>query len=175
MKDILEVLKYILPSLIVFLTVFYFLKKYFENEDKKRRHQASLKNQDILTPLRLQAYERIILFLERISPESLIVRVNKSGYTSKQLQTELVNTIRIEWEHNLSQQLYISHNSWEVVKNARVNVIQLINIAADKVKGDSQSINLSKEILTSLMSGKKIHTVDAIKFLKEEMSRLLNI
>ena len=172
MKDILEILKYILPSLIVFLTVFYFLKKYFENEDKKIKRQMLLKNQDILTPLRLQAYERIILFLERISPENLILRVNKPGTTSKELQTELLNTIRIEWDHNLSQQLYISHNSWEVVKNARMNVIQLINIAADKVKGDSQSINLSKEILSSLMTQEKINTGDAIKFLKDEMNRI---
>jgi len=144
MADILEILKYILPSLIVFLTVFYFLKKYFENEDKKRNHQTLLKNKDIITPLRLQAYERIILFLERISPESLIIRVNKPGFTSKELHTELINTIRVEWEHNLSQQLYISHKSWEVVKNARANVIQLINIATDKAKGDSQSMNLGK-------------------------------
>ncbi len=172
MKDIIEILKYILPSLIVFLTAFYFLKKYFDNEDKKRKHQSVLKNQDIITPLRLQAYERIILLLERISPESLIVRVNKPGYSSKELHTELINTIRIEWEHNLSQQLYISNKSWEVVKNARANVIQLINIAADKVKGDSKSITLSKEILSSLMTQEKIHTGDAIKFLKEEMNRI---
>ena len=65
----MDILKYILPSLVVFLTVYYFLKKYFENEDKKRRHQSILKNQDIITPLRLQAYERVVLFLERISPE----------------------------------------------------------------------------------------------------------
>jgi len=170
MKDMLEILKYILPSLIVFLTVFYFLKKYFENEDKKRKHQALLKNQDMLTPLRLQAYERIILFLERISPESLIIRVNKPGYTSKELQNELISAIRIEWEHNLSQQLYISRRSWEVVKNARANVIQLINIAADKVKGDSKSITLSREILSSLMTQEKTHTGDAIRFIKEEMN-----
>jgi hypothetical protein len=172
MKDILEILKYTLPSLIVFLTVCYFLKKYFDNEDKKRNHESLLKNQDVITPLRLQAYERIILFLERISPESLIVRVNKPGYTSKELHTELISTIRIEWEHNLSQQLYISNKSWEVIKNARANVIQLINIAADKVKGDSKSITLSKEILSSLMTQEKIHTGDAIKFLKEEMNRI---
>jgi hypothetical protein len=96
MKDLLEILKYTLPSLIVFLTVYYVLKKYFENEDKKRYHLTLLKNQDIITPLRLQAYERIILYLERISPDSLIIRVNKPGYTCQELQVELLNTIRIE-------------------------------------------------------------------------------
>jgi len=172
MEDILEILKYTLPSLIVFLTVYYFLKKYFENEAKKRMHQTILKNHDVITPLRLQAYERIILYLERISPESLILRVNKPGHTCKQLQTELLSTIRIEWEHNLSQQLYVTQKSWEVVKNAKSNIIQLINVTADKVKGDSPSLNLSKAILSSVMDQGKIHTVDAIKYIKEEMNQM---
>ena len=172
MEDILDILKYTLPSLIVFLTVYYFLKKYFENEARKRMHQTILKNHDVVTPLRLQAYERIILYLERISPESLILRVNKRGYTSQQLQTELLNTIRIEWEHNLSQQLYVTQKAWEVVKNAKVNIIQLINVSADKVKGDSPSLNLSKAILSSIMDQNKINTIDAIKFIKEEMNQM---
>jgi hypothetical protein len=172
MEDLLEILKYTLPSLIVFLTVYYFLKKYFENEAKKRMHQTLLKNHDVITPLRLQAYERIILYLERISPESLILRVNKHGYTCQQLQTDLLNTIRIEWEHNLSQQLYVTQKSWEVVKNAKSNIIQLINVSADKVKGDSPSLNLSKAILSSVMDQNKIHTADAIKYIKEEMNQM---
>lgn len=172
MKDILEVLKYTLPSLIVFLTVYFFLKKYFENESGKRLHQTLLKNQDVITPLRLQAYERIIIYLERISPESIILRINKSGYTSKQLQVELLNTIRIEWEHNLSQQLYVSQKCWEIVRNAKSNIIQLINTSAGKVKEDSPSLNLSKAILSSVINQEKIHTTDAIKYIKEEMNQM---
>ncbi|UCH14527.1 MAG: hypothetical protein JSV22_00825, partial [Bacteroidales bacterium] len=159
-------------SLIVFLTVYYFLKKYFENESRKRTHQTLLKNQDVITPLRLQAYERIVIYLERISPESLLLRVNKPGYTCKQLQTELLNTIRIEWEHNLSQQIYITQKSWEVARNAKSNMIQLINISAEKIKEDSPSLNLSKEIFSSFMDKEKIYTTEAIKFIKEEMNSM---
>jgi hypothetical protein len=172
MEDILEILKYTLPSLIVFLTVYYILRKYFENEARKRMHQTILKNHDVITPLRLQAYERIILYLERISPESLIIRVNKPGYTCKQLQAELLNTIRIEWEHNLSQQLYITQKSWEVVKNAKANIIQQINVAAGKVKGDSPSLNLSKAVFSSMIDQEKIYTADAIKYIKEELNQM---
>jgi hypothetical protein len=172
MEDLLEILKYTLPSLIVFLTVYFILKKYFENESKKRIHQTILKNHDVITPLRLQAYERIIIYLERISPDSLILRVNKPGYTSKQLQTELLNTIRIEWEHNLSQQLYVTQKTWEVVKNAKSNIIQLINVEADKIKGDSPSLNLSKAILSSVIDQDKLYTADAIKYIKEEMNQM---
>lgn len=172
MEDIIDILKYTLPSLVVFLTVYYFLKKYFENEEKKRNQQIILKNQDVITPLKLQAYERIILYLERISPENLLVRTNKSGYSSKQLQAELLNSIRTEWEHNLSQQLYLSHKAWEVVINTKVNIIKHINIISAKVKGDSPSMNLSKAILESLMDQEKVLTRDAIIFLKEEMNKL---
>ena len=97
---------------------------------------------------------------------------NKPGYTCKQLQTELLNTIRIEWEHNLSQQVYITQKSWEVVKNAKSNIIQLINITANKVKEDSPSLNLSKAILSSVMDQEKIYTTEAIKYIKEEMNRM---
>ncbi len=100
----------------------------------------------MITPLRLQAYERAILFLERISPENLIMRVNKSGFTCQQLQSELMQTIRSEFEHNLSQQIYISHGAWEMLKIARGRTIQLINSLAEKIPKDSPSINLSKAI-----------------------------
>ena len=172
MEDILEILKYTLPSLIVFLTVYYFLKKYFENESRKRTHQTLLKNQDVIRPLRLQAYERIVIYLERISHLSLVNRVNKRGYTCKQLQAELLNTIRIEWEHNLSQQIYITQKSWEVARNAKSSIIQLINISAGKVKEDSPSLNLSKVIFSSVMDKEKIYTAEAIKFIKEEMNSM---
>jgi hypothetical protein len=172
MEDITDIIKYTLPSLVVFLTVYYFLKKYFENEEKKRNQQMILKNKDVITPLRLQAYERIILYLERISPENLLIRINKPNYSSKELQAELLNTIRTEWEHNLSQQLYLSHKAWEIVVNTKVNIIKHINIVAEKVKGDSPSMNLSKAILESLMDQEKVPTRDAITFIKEEMNKL---
>ncbi len=172
MEHILEIVKYTLPSLIVFLTVYYFLKKYFENEDRKRKQQMLMKNQDVITPLRLQAYERIILYLERISPENLLIRVNKPGYKCKELQSELLNAIRTEWEHNLSQQLYVTHKAWEVVKNTKANIIKHINIISEKVNDDSPSINLSKAILESLMDQEKVPASDAIDFLKEEMNKL---
>ena len=172
MEPVLEIIKYTLPSLVVFLTVYYFLKKYFENEERKRKQQMLIKNQDVITPLRLQAYERIILYLERISPENLLIRINKPGYKSKDLQSALLNAIRTEWEHNLSQQLYVTHNAWEVVKNTKANIIKHINIISEKVDGESASMNLSKAILESLMDLEKTPAGDAINFIKEEMNKL---
>ncbi|HEX2395568.1 MAG TPA: hypothetical protein VHI78_09485, partial [Bacteroidales bacterium] len=137
-----------------------------------RRQQAVMANQQLTTPLRLQAYERAILFLERISPESMIMRINKPGLTCQQLQSELMIAIRSEYEHNLSQQLYISHGAWELLKIARGRTIQLINSMAEKVQKDSPAINLSKAILESIVEQEKVPTTDAIVFIKKEISQL---
>jgi len=173
-SDVYEILKILLPSLVIFLLVFFIISKYFKEENQKRHQQIVMKNQEIIAPLRLQAYERIILFLERISPESLLVRVDKAGYTCKQLHTELINTIRAEYEHNLTQQLYISINSWEVVKNAKSHLIHLINNAFEKIKPEMPSINLSREIIEMTVKQPKLYTTEAINQIKEEMSTWLS-
>ena len=172
MNTVLEILKYVLPSVVVFATTCYMVKKYFDGEEKKRHHQAFLNNQNMITPLRLQAYERTILFLERISPENLIMRVNQPGFTVQQLQSELLQSIRSEFEHNLSQQIYVSHGAWEMLKIARGRTIQLINSMAEKVPKDSPSINLSKAILESMVDQEKTPTADAIAFIKKEIGQL---
>ncbi len=172
METVLEILKYILPALIVFCTTIFLVKKYFDSEELKRKQQLLLNNQQMITPLRLQAYERSILFLERISPENLIMRVNKSGYTTQQLQAELLHAIRAEFEHNLTQQIYISHGAWEMLKIARGRTIQLINSMAGKVGKDAPSIALSKAILESMVDEEKMPVTDAINFIKQEISKL---
>ncbi len=78
------------------------------NDQDKRRQEVTLQSTRIVTPIKLQAYERIILFLERISMESLLVRVSSPEITASQLQTSLLATVRSEFEHNLSQQIYMS-------------------------------------------------------------------
>ena len=173
MNELLEILKYTIPSIIVFAIVYIMVKRYFENEKQQRREKIILKNLDIITPLRLQAYERFTLFLERISPESLILRINKPGYTCKQLHNELLSVIRAEFEHNLAQQIYISNKAWELIKIARSNTVHLININAGKVQPDSPSLNLSKAILESTMDIKKIPTAEALFFLKEEVNKVI--
>lgn len=172
MSDFTEILKYVLPSLVVLIAVLYLAAKYFDAEQRKLRHQEVLNNQNMITPLRLQAYERTVIFLERISPESLIMRVNKPGYTCQQLQTEMLNTIRSEYEHNLSQQIYVSNAAWEMTKSARAQTIQLINMTASKLKQDSPAIQLSKALLESVMGQEKEICADAIRAIKKEISQL---
>jgi hypothetical protein len=172
-QEILELLKYTIPSLIVFFTTFFTVRWYFKTDQEKRRHEIKLLNERTITPIRLQAYERLILFLERISPDSLIMRLSEPNMTAGQLQNNMLISIRAEFEHNLSQQLYISNQAWEVIKSAKTNLIKIINTAADKVKPNDSAIELSKIILESMMEVNKSPTTVAIEFLKKELQLYL--
>jgi hypothetical protein len=172
MNELFEILRYTLPSLVVLATTMVMVIRFFNYEERNRQHQSFLNNQSTITPLRLQAYERAILFLERISPESLIMRVNKQGYTVQQLQSEILQTLRSEYEHNLTQQLYLSQGAWEMLKIARGRTIQMINTLAEKLPNEGPSILLSKAILESLVDEEKAPASDALLFIKKEFSRL---
>ncbi len=108
MEALTDILKITIPALIVFLTAWVLLRNMIRNDQDKRRQELILQNSRTVTPIKLQAYERIVLFLERISLESLLVRVSTTDMTASQLHTALLNTIRSEFEHNLSQQIYMS-------------------------------------------------------------------
>jgi len=172
--DILaDILKITIPALIVFLTAWVLLRNMIKNDQDKRRQELILQNSRTVTPIKLQAYERIILFLERISLESLLVRVSTPDMTANQLHTAMLNSIRSEFEHNLSQQIYMSPQAWEVVKNARSNMIKIINSEAEKLQPDSSGMALSKKLLEKIMELEKEPTRAAIDYVKNEIARMI--
>jgi hypothetical protein len=143
------------------------------NDQDKRKQELILQNSRTVTPIKLQAYERIVLFLERISLESLLVRVSSSGMSATQLHSALLNTIRSEFEHNLSQQIYISPQAWEIVRNARSNMIKIINNEVEKMPPKSSGVALSKQLLEKIMEIEKEPTRAAIDYIKGEVSRMI--
>lgn len=172
--DILSTILLItIPALIVFFTVLVVLNKMIANDQDKRRQELVLQNSRTVTPIKLQAYERIVLFLERISLESLIVRVSSPDMKASQLHSALLTTIRSEFEHNLSQQIYMSPQAWEVVRNARSGIIKIINSEAEKMPANSTGMALSKQLLEKVMELDKEPTRAAIDFLKGEISKLI--
>ncbi|HDR90239.1 MAG TPA: hypothetical protein ENN63_11515 [Bacteroidetes bacterium] len=168
--DIIEMIKYSVPALIVFFTAFFMMRYYMQKEARERKVDLVIRNQQTITPLRLQAYERLALFLERINPESMLMRVNQPGMNSQQLQSQLLATIRAEFEHNLSQQIYITPQAWEVVKNAKNNTIKLINTSADKVKPNAPAMELNRHILEKVIETEAAPSQAALEFLKKEVS-----
>ena len=127
---------------------------------------------DDILPMRLQAYERIILFLERIAPESILMRMNRTGMTAAQLQTELQATIRHEYEHNLVQQVYISSEGWQRVQVAKSQITKMINESAAELKPGASASTLGKLILEKVMEMKTPPTQAAVDYLKQEVKDL---
>ncbi|HCY00982.1 MAG TPA: hypothetical protein DG754_12655 [Bacteroidales bacterium] len=165
-----EILKITLPALLVFLAGYLAIERLLREEANRRKAELNINSKKITTPIRLQAYERIVLFLERISPDSLLVRVNQPSLTAQKFQAALLSTIRSEWEHNLSQQIYISPKAWGLVKNAKDNVIKLINTNSNEIEGKQPAIMLSQSILESLVELENHPTARAIDFLKKEVN-----
>ena len=173
METLPDILKISIPALIVFLTAYFLIKNMIANDQDKRRQELILQNSRTVMPIRLQAYERITLFLERISLESMLVRVSTPDMTSVQLHSALLTTIRSEFEHNLSQQIYMTQQAWEVAKNARSNMIKIINSEAEKMPANSSGMALSKQLLETVMELDKEPTRVAIDFIKAEVAKII--
>ena len=173
MENVYDILKITLPALIVLLTAWLMLRGLMKNDQDKRRQELVLQNTKTVTPIKLHAYERMVLFLERISLESLLVRVSIPDMTASQLHSSLLTTIRSEFEHNLSQQIYMSPQAWEVVRNARSNLIKIINTEMERMPAGSPAMALSKQLLEKVMEMDKEPTRAAIDYLKSEIARVL--
>jgi hypothetical protein len=183
MQETLEIAKYTIPAIVVFITAYFLLKlhlnaqeeinkKELKTQIEELRLQIKQEDKKYLTPIRLQAYERMVLFLERISPQSLVFRVQKSSQKVFQLQSALLKAIRDEYEHNLAQQLYISKESWSVLKAAKESMVKLINTAAMDLKPDDVGIELSKKIFELSVDNENLNTGKAIEFLKKDVQNL---
>jgi len=172
MEVILEILKYTVPALIVFLTVLVMLRTWSRNEDKRRKTEFNMHISDEILPVRLQAYERSILLLERISPQSMILRVSRTDFSARQLQQELLSNITSEFEHNIAQQTYLSTEAWEKIQAAKNQVINLVNETAKEVKPDASGPTLGKLILERLTELNNPPSQVAIDYLKQEVKTL---
>lgn len=156
--------------------IYYLLtKRYFDNQQKTQmlqmridEHREAVK---LVTPIRLQAYERMALYLERISPESLVLRCYQPGMDTKLLQGVMTKTIRDEWEHNLSQQVYISSEAWRRIRQAKDEMMGVINSAAITIPDDADPTRLASAIFATIAEG-QAPTASALEFLKQEMREL---
>ncbi|MEA3446257.1 MAG: hypothetical protein U9R19_16180, partial [Bacteroidota bacterium] len=141
---------------------------FYKNDEKRRQHELRRESRKIIVPIRLQAYERLTLLLERISPENLLLRSQQYGMSSHDLQKELLRNIRSEFDHNLSQQVYVSHKTWEKVVSAKENVVKLINTNMIELQEKATAMELSRNILESMVTNDIHSPRTAIDFLKKE-------
>jgi hypothetical protein len=171
MDFLLELIKILLPAVIVFLTAYFLIKFFLTSEREKKiiENKALSKKETIM--LRLQAYERMILFLERINPSSLVMRMNKNNLSAADLHIQLLTSIRSEFEHNLAQQLYISNESWQLVTNAKEEVVKQINMAKEKMSDTQTAVQLTKVIIAN-SAGVQQMISRSISLIKKEAAQL---
>ncbi len=169
----MDIITITIPALLVMLTAWLVMRYLLKNDQDKRKQEMILQNSRTVTPIKLQAYERIVLFLERISLESMLVRINSPGMSATQLHSSLLITIRSEFEHNLSQQIYMSPQAWEVIRNARSTMIKIINSEMEKMPKKATGMEFSKRLLETVMELEKEPTRTAIEYIKAEASRMI--
>jgi hypothetical protein len=167
---LIELLFYAIPTLITGLIAFYFFKVHTQNEDGRRRFLLQKDLQVESLPIRLQAYERMALYLERITPQKLLIRVSPKSSDKNSYESLLIATIEQEFEHNLSQQIYISDACWNIITAAKNATIQLIRKAGLLEKTDT-SDKLREVILTEMME-KQAPSKAALAYIKKEVGDL---
>jgi hypothetical protein len=152
----------------IYITVVTVTDKVFE----KQRWDLRNRNSDIALPLRLQAYERMALFLERITPGNLLLRLGNVVPSAKELQVLMLHEIREEYNHNVAQQIYMSHEAWEQVVAAMNQISADVNAAAETLTVDSPASELARKILANVIEMDTQPTARALKFLKTEVQTL---
>lgn len=169
--DLLQLLTSILPAIIVGAIAFYFFNGFLKSEDMRRRFLIRRENQKTSLPIRLQAYERMTLFLERISPGKILFRVKAIGEDKEVYEQLLLRTIEQEFEHNLAQQIYVSADCWDYIKTAKNATIGIIR-KANTLENVKTADDLRETILKGLME-KQAPTDAALAFIKKEVRALI--
>ncbi|MCK0156710.1 hypothetical protein MWU65_05935 [Cellulophaga sp. F20128] len=166
---ILQMFAYLLPSVVTGLVAFYFFKMHTKNEEGRRRFLLHKDIQKNTLPIRLQAYERMALFLERISIPSLVVRVAPIGTDKDAYENLLIKNIEKEFDHNLSQQIYITDDCWNIIKTAKSATIQMIRKASMSHADSSDKL---REVILNETMDKQSPSTTALSYVKKEIGEL---
>ena len=172
MDDILNILIAVAPALVVGIIAYYFFESFMKNEEGRRRFLLHKDAQIETLPARLQAYERLTLLLERISPTQLLIRVKPISDDKRSYVDLLIATIEQEFEHNLTQQIYISDECWGAIKSAKNTLMQQLRKSAAKPEVSSAQ-NLREFVLQNPESLGNPTSI-ALEYLKTEVKELFS-
>ena len=171
---IISVLSILIAVAVTGWILYLLVKRYFDNQQKERLLQMKIDERretlKVVTPIRLQAYERMALFLERISPDSLVLRCWQPGMDLKLMQGVMTKNIRDEWEHNLSQQVYIDADTWTHIREAKEEMINLVNSSAVTLTDTDDPTRLAASIFAS--AAQQRPTDRALEMMHKEINEL---
>ena len=185
MNDILSIILALAPYLIIAFVLIYLFHeamRFIKSRDEQMiklqlattQNAVSSGQSESVIKLELQAAERFALYLERIAPDRLVMRLHQTGMSAKMLQSEMLRAIREEFDHNLSQQIYISENAWELVKNAKEEMVKFISVSGDNMGDKNSGLDLSRKIFEAASRVEKLPSEIALQYLRKETRRHLN-
>lgn len=168
--QIISYVAYLLPAIVVGIVAYYFFRGHTANEEGRRRYLVQKEAQKQVLPLRLQAYERIALYLERIDPNKLLIRVKPYSDSKEDYENLLINNIEQEYEHNLAQQIYVTPECWNLVvasKNATIHIIRQAGMQEKDGNVDKMRENIIQNFMEEVSPSQK-----ALTYVKGEVAEL---
>lgn len=169
MNIFLEYVNFILPAVLVMIVAFYMLNRVLKHDYTRRVFEYKKSVAKEVIPLRMQAYERLALFLERMQPTNLLLRVQQKNMKSMSLHAGLMQTIRSEYDHNMSQQVYVSNEVWLLINQAKDQLINVINEQVPMVDPKSDAMELGSLIILASKENQEWLIDEALIFLKNEL------
>lgn len=154
------------------LAIYYVLKRDIQQFFNLKTIELNKESRTHLLPLRLQAHERLIIFIDRINPANLLVRLHQQGIGIATLQAGILNEVRSEYQHNITQQLYVGSVAWNVVRKLKDDTIAMINNAVQGLPADANGIELSKAILQHMASIDENPYDLTIELIKKDIQQL---
>ena len=165
---LIELLSYTLPAVITGAVAYYFFDLHTKNEEGRRRYLLSKEGQKDALPIRLQAFERMTLYLERINPAKLLIRITPISEDKNDYENYVIAQIEQEFEHNLTQQIYMSDECWTIIVTAKNATIQMIRKAnfSDSV----DNANKLREVILNDLMDKQSPSNAALAYIKNEVN-----
>ena len=172
MDILLQIALIIFPAGAVLLTAIFFLRRESSKEILNMQIELRKQRQEYFLPSRVEAYQRAILLMERIHPNSLVMRLHNPGLPAKALQAAFLQSVREEYDHNVAQQLFVSPQAWQMVKNAKEETIKIINIAGNQMASTSTGMDLSGKIFELVAEIGQLPSEITVEILKKEVQDL---
>ena len=170
-----EIIKFTIPALIVFLTIYFLGKQFFANQTSQKVLDDRMQHRDKTMAIKLQAYERLVLFCDRIDVVNLALRLSAKDLSADDMTKAMLISIQKEYEHNLAQQIYVSDKLWQIISQAKTSTANLITTARNGLTKDATANDLLSAI-TKKINEIQLNPSDTAKSaLRSEASHLFNL
>lgn len=170
-----EILKYLIPQIGIIVLIYLFLENWLKRDHLLLQRKRKDEFNQLILPNQIHAFERMVLFLERISPNNIVPRLNQQDLTAAEFQYILTKDIADEFEHNLSQQLYIPNQSWKMIILAKDQMIQSIIQTTNGLPPGAKAKDLAIKLLSDVvMNDKNVNTTTVIEQLKKDLFNMIS-